>query len=113
MLSIENLEKELKNNDLKSLYLLYGEELFLLETSLKKIKALFGDTIKGINFISIDETNVNQLIADIETPAFGYEKKLIIARNTGILKKEGKRKNKSIYKRQYKYNKSKCSTCIY
>ena len=104
MLSIENLEKELKNNDLKSLYLLYGEELFLLETSLKKIKALFGDVIKGINFISIDETNVNQLIADIETPAFGYEKKLIIARNTGLLKKEGKRKNTELAKLKEKIN---------
>ena len=56
MLTIENLEKELKNNQLKSLYLLYGEELFLLESSLKKIKALFGEAIKGINYISIDET---------------------------------------------------------
>lgn len=93
MVSIENLEKELKSGKLQSLYLLYGEELFLLEFSLKKIKALFGETIKGINFIIMDETNVNQLISDIETPAFGYEKKLIIARNTGLLKKEGKRKN--------------------
>ena len=92
MISIENLEKELKNNHLNSMYLLYGEELFLLETSLKKIKTLFGECIKGINFISIDDTNVEQLIADIETPAFGYEKKLIIARNTGLFKKEGKRK---------------------
>ena len=104
MLSVENLEKELKSNNLKSLYLLYGEELFLLETSLKKMKALFGDTIKGINFISIDETNVNQLIADIETPAFGYEKKLIIARNTGLLKKEGKRKNAELAKIKEKIN---------
>lgn len=96
--TIENLEKELKNNKLESLYLLYGEELFLLETSLKKIKTLFGEKIKGINFISIDETNVNELIQDIETPAFGYEKKLIIARNTGILKKEGKRKNAELTK---------------
>lgn len=96
MLSIENLEKELKNNNLKSLYLLYGEELFLLETSLKKIKDLFGECVKGINFISIDDTNVNGIIGDIETPAFGYKKKLIIARNTGLLKKEGKRKNSQI-----------------
>lgn len=93
MLSIENLEKELKNNNLTSLYLLYGEELFLLETLLKKIKVLFGECVKGINYISVDETNVNELITDIETPAFGYEKKLIIARNTGLFKKEGKRKN--------------------
>ena len=105
MISIENLEKELKNNHLNSMYLLYGEELFLLETSLKKIKTLFGKCIKGINFISIDDTNVEQLIADIETPAFGYEKKLIIARNTGLFKKEGKRKNTEISKLKDKINK--------
>lgn len=98
MLSIENLEKELKNGKLQSLYLLYGEELFLLESSLKKIKTLFGECTKGINYITIDETNCNELIADIETPSFGYEKKLIVARNTGLLKKEGKRKNVELAK---------------
>ena len=92
MVTVENLEKELKNGKLESLYLFYGEELFLLETSLKKVKTLFGDCIKGINFITIDETNYQELIADIETPAFGYEKKLIIARNTGLLKKKEKEK---------------------
>ena len=90
MLTIENLEKELKSKNLKSLYLFYGEELFLLESSLKKIKALFGETIKGINYITIDETNCNELIANIETPSFGYEKKLILVKNTGLFKKEFK-----------------------
>ena len=104
MLSIENLEKELKSEKLRSLYLLYGEELFLLESSLKKIKSLFGECIKGINYIHVDETNCNELIADIETPSFGYEKKLIIARNTGLLKKEGKRKNTELAKLKEKVN---------
>lgn len=70
--------------------LLYGEETYLLEAKLKKIKKDFGELVKGINFIQLDETNVNELIADIETPAFGYPKKLIIARNTGLFKKEKK-----------------------
>ena len=96
MLSIENLEKELKQEKLNNLYLLYGEELFLLENSVKKIKKLFGELVKGINYILIDDTNVKELISDIETPAFGYEKKLIIARNTGLFKPEGKRKNKEL-----------------
>ena len=51
MLSIENLEKELKQEKLNNLYLLYGEELFLLENSVKKIKKLFGELVKGINYI--------------------------------------------------------------
>ena len=104
MLSIENLEKELKSGKLQNLYLLYGEELFLLENVLKKIKNLFGECIKGINYIQIDETNYSELIADIETPSFGYEKKLIIARNTGLFKKEGKRKNIELEKIREKVN---------
>lgn len=104
MISIENLEKELKNQKLQNLYLFYGEEVFLLENCLKKIKKQFGECIKGINYIQIDETNYSELIANIETPSFGYEKKLIIARNTGLLKKEGKRKNVELAKIREKIN---------
>ena len=102
MISIDNLEKELKTGKLNNIYLLYGEELFLLENSLKKIKNLFGECIKGINYINIDETNYTELIQDIETPAFGYEKKLIIAKNTGLFKKDGKRKNVELEKSREK-----------
>ena len=92
MLKIEELEKELNQGNLEGIYLLYGEETFLLEQQLKKIKKNFGEVVKGINYISIDENNIQELIADIETPAFGYQNKLIIARNTGIFKREGKGK---------------------
>ena len=98
MVTIESLEKELKENKLNSIYLLYGEEIFLLENSLNKIRKIFGECIKGINYILIDETNLNRLVSELETPAFGYEKKLIIVRNSGLLKKEGKRKNQELAK---------------
>ena len=98
MVKIEELEKELNQGILKNIYILYGEELFLLENVLKKIKNVFGECIKGINYIPIDDTNISGIISDIETPAFGYEKKLIVARNSGILKKEGKRKNAELEK---------------
>lgn len=97
-MSIEDLEKELKIGNLKSIYLLYGEELFLLESCLKKIRNLFGECIKGINYILIDEQNVSNIISDIETPSFGYEKKLIIAKNIGLFKKEGKKKSGDLSK---------------
>jgi len=60
----------------------------------------------GINYIQIDETNVEELIADLETPAFGYEKKLVIVKNSGLLKKEGKRENaklKELKEKVYNY----------
>ena len=70
MFKIEDLEKQV---DYKGIYLLYGEETFLLEQQLKKIKKNFGELIKGINYILIDENNVQELISDSETPAFGFE----------------------------------------
>lgn len=103
-MTIEDLEKELKAKKLHSMYLFYGEERFLLETSVKKIKSLFGETIKGINYVIIDENNLNSLISEIETPSFGYEKKLIICKNSGLLKKEGKRKNTELTKFKEKLN---------
>ena len=91
-MTVEALEKELKNGEMGSLYLLYGQDTFLLEQQLKQIKKSFGEIVKGINYIAIDENNIQELISYIETQAFGYEKKLIIARNTGIFKREGKGK---------------------
>ena len=95
LLKIEELEKNLKQGILNGIYLLYGEETFLLENCLKSIKKLFGEKINGINYILIDDTNVNGIISDIETPAFGYEKKLILAKNTGLFKKDLKKKSKN------------------
>lgn len=76
-----------------SLYLLYGQETYLLEDFLKKIKKSFDKLVEGINLIKIDETNVNQLISNIETPCFGFDKKLILVKEAGLFKKEGKKKN--------------------
>lgn len=90
---VEELEKQLKTNNLSTIYLLYGEEQFLLENCVKKIKSNFGDILDGINYIKIDNTNIDKLISNIEVPAFGYEKKLIIAKNTGIFKKDLKKKD--------------------
>lgn len=96
MITVESLEKQLNQKQLQPIYLFYGDEKYLIETNVKKIKNIFGECIKGINYILIDETNIKEIISDIETPSFGYSKKLIIAKNTGLLKKEGKRKTSDI-----------------
>lgn len=93
-MKVEELEKDLKMGNLNSLYLLYGEEKFLLESALKKIIGLFGETLKGINYVTIDETNLEEIIDDLETPSFGFDKKLIVVKNTGLFKKETKKKTK-------------------
>lgn len=89
------LENNLKAGKLDNIYLMYGEERYLLDNCVKKIKKLFGDMINGINYIQIDNTNINEIIADIETPAFGYPKKLIIAKDTLLFQKPNKKTKKS------------------
>ena len=96
------LEKELKQGKLNSIYLFYGEELFLLENADKKIKKLFGELILGINYIQINETNIDNLISDIETPAFGFDKKLIVIKNAGLFKKGTKKNPEANSERQKK-----------
>ena len=93
-MEINTLESNLKAEKTSNLYLLYGEESFLLENSLKRIKKLFGEMTNGINYIQIDKDNISEIISDIETPAFGYPQKLIIAKDTGLFQK-AKRGNKS------------------
>ena len=74
-MTVEMLEKELKEGKLNEMYLFYGEETYLMDTSLKKIRNLFGEQIKGINYVEIDDTNLEQLISNLQTPSFGYPKK--------------------------------------
>ena len=93
-MKIEELEKELKQGNLRSIYLLYGEEKFLLESCVKTIKKIFGEKIAGINYITLYDNNIGEIISNIETPAFGFDKKLIIVKDSGLLKKDSKKKAK-------------------
>ena len=70
------------------IYLLYGEDEYLRNEYLKKIKKKFGEIQLGINYVQVDENNVSNIISDIETPAFGFPTKLIIAKDTGLFKKK-------------------------
>ena len=91
-MNYDSLEREL-NNELRSIYLIYGEEQYLVQTALKKIKKKFGEIVLGINYIILDESNIDTLISNIEMPAFGYDKKLIIIKNSGLFKKDGRKKS--------------------
>ena len=91
-MNYDSLEREL-NIELKSIYLIYGEEQYLVQMSLKKIKKKFGELVLGINYIVLDESNIDTLISNIEMPAFGYDKKLIVVKNSGLFKKDGRKKS--------------------
>lgn len=106
-MNIATLESNLKDGKLNNIYLLYGEERFLIDNCVKKINKLFGDVVNGINYIQIDDNNITEIIADIETPAFGYSQKLIIAKNTGLFQKNKRGKAETENKNQTNQKSSK------
>ena len=80
-----------------SINIYYGEETYLLETAVKKQKKEFGETVVGINYIELDEeTLINNLMPEIQTPPFGYPKKMIVVKNSGLFKKETKKKTSGL-----------------
>lgn len=90
-LTYDALNKNI-DTSLKPMYLIYGAEQYLVETAVNKIKKKFGEKLLGINYILIDELGTENLISDIQMPAFGYDKKLIIVKNSGLFKKDGRKK---------------------
>lgn len=102
--NIMNLENDLKNQKLHGIYVFYGEEKYLQQEYLKKIKKIFGELSLGINYILLGENNIDTLIDDIETPAFGYPKKLIVIRESNLFKKDCKSSMKDKFKQYVKEN---------
>ena len=94
-MAVSNLEQELSKKILQPIYVFYGEEKYLIESNIQKIKNVFGTLQEGINYCSFDSSNIENLISEIETPCFGYEKKLIIVKNANLLSKKKKKETET------------------
>ena len=77
---------------MKNLEVIYGENTYLIEKEVKNIKKNFGEIIQGINYVAIEQNSLENIIPELQTPAFGYPKKLIVVKNCDLLKKELKTK---------------------
>lgn len=63
-----------------NLYLITGEDEYEKEEKLNSLKEKFGECVKGINYIVLDNAGINNLEAEIDTYAFGFSKKLILVK---------------------------------
>ena len=77
---------------MKNLEVVYGENTYLIEKEVKNIKKNFGEIIQGINYVAIEQNSLENIIPELQTPAFGYPQKLIVVKNCDLLKKELKTK---------------------
>lgn len=89
---MNNLKKDITNNTLKNLYLFTGPEVFLSEFYTNDIKkTLLGESADDFNLLTVSRQLPDIMAADsfINSYPFMSDKKLLIIKDSGILKKAG------------------------
>ena len=71
------------------IYLIYGEERYLINKRLEEIKLEYegknASLVLGLNYILLNNLEtIDELITEIEMPCFGYERKLIVIRDSNL-----------------------------
>ena len=87
-MSINALKKQIKDNDIKSVYLFYGPEVFLIKYYLKSIeeKILDQNTAAFNKTVFEGKTPVTKIIDSCDTLPVFSERKLVIVKESGFFK---------------------------
>jgi len=86
-MSYIDVMKQLKKNQIKPVYFIYGSESFFLQNLKSEIvDRVVSNDEDNLSLYDLEETPIQEVIADVETYPFFGERKLVIARNPGFLK---------------------------
>lgn len=85
---MKNLVQDIKTNDLKNIYLLYGEEEYLKKQYRQKLQdALISpDDTVNLNFYEGKNISVQELIDQAETMPFFADRRLLVIEDSGFFK---------------------------
>lgn len=87
---MKNIKADIKNNNYKKVYLLFGEEVYLMRNCLSSLKkGVLGDSADDVNYTCFDGNNgynVNELKELCETLPFFADRRLIVVENSGLFK---------------------------
>ena len=82
------IAQDIKNNDFKKVYLIYGEEEYLKRQYRDKLKtALVGDDTMNYAYFKEAECDVKEIIDTCDTMPFFSDRKTVIVENSGFFKK--------------------------
>lgn len=87
---MKQLNSDIKNKDFKQVYLLTGDETFLLRSYKKRLKAaIIGDDDMNYSYYEGKDTDISSVIEAAETMPFFSDRKLIVIENSGWFKSGG------------------------
>lgn len=99
MITLEQLEKDLKENKLKNCYILCGSDEGLIKTAIKKMRNLkIDESFADFNYtkISGDKLDIDALINNCETIPFMSEYRMVEIFRANFLRDKGEDKGKDI-----------------
>lgn len=90
-MSYRQLMNDIKNNSIKSVYLIYGSETYLIDKGWEALKNAVVTSFPELNYTQLDgeKLEASELSAACETFPFGSDKRLVAVRDLGILKSKG------------------------
>ncbi|MCX8131748.1 MAG: DNA polymerase III subunit delta [Clostridia bacterium] len=91
-MSIDILKDDIKNKRIKNLYLFYGPEEYLKKYYLESLeKEILSDDMKALNKIVLEgKADIKRISEACETMPVFSERKIVIVRNSGLLKAKKK-----------------------
>lgn len=83
------IRQDIKSNEFKRVYLLFGEEIFLVNSYKRQLKnAIIGDDTMNFSFFEGKDTSVQDIIEAADTMPFFAERRLVLVEDSGFFKKE-------------------------
>lgn len=87
LVSMEKINADIKANEFKPVYLLYGDEPYLKKQYEDKlIKAIVSDDTMNYSFFDKESVSVKEIMSIGDTLPFFAEKRLIVVENSGFFK---------------------------
>ena len=88
---MKTIDNDIKRQEFKKVYLLYGEERYLIRQYRDKLKRALADPDDTMNFTSFegDDINVKEIIDLAETLPFFAERRVIFIEDSKLFKKGG------------------------
>ena len=88
---MQKLNEEIKSGNLKSLYLLYGEEAYLIKQYRDRLKDALLNSGDSMNYHYFEgkDVNIGEIIDLAETLPFFSDRRVIIIENSGLFKHGG------------------------
>ena len=86
--TFDQLQKDLRAKEYRQMYLFFGEEHYLIKFYLDRLVTALGGEIGDMNTNLFEgkDVSVGQIIDQAETLPFLAEKRVIILRDTGLVK---------------------------